>query len=314
MNHFPRASIDQSSQGSVTQPTLRQPPPKRLMPKSAETTWTPPQRLSSFFEYLERVETDAAIQAATRADAATQAAATPSDERRAAASPPPETTLHHMPAPRAPLGAAVGWDSPGAPTAIPANTGGAAASPESDLRGVTDGSPDSDEFVLSRTALEHRPAAVTPPADGTKSSCGGPMARAELAALTVYAGVKTKMGAMKSELQSLRVANSQLLGELRTAEQGIALAVATAADTAEEKLAQGHAQAEASIARHLSFIDQLLADKQELSRQCEALTAQLKATEESCYLLLCFLPPATCYLHLAPVPTDAYRCALRTAL
>lgn len=62
--------------------------------------------------------------------------------------------------------------------------------------------------------------------------------------------------------QSLRVGIAQLQAELRLAEESASQALSDASQAAEVKLAQGKQQAEASIARHLSFIDRLLADKQ----------------------------------------------------
>ncbi|KAL1525669.1 hypothetical protein AB1Y20_020519 [Prymnesium parvum] len=135
-----------------------------------------------------------------------------------------------------------------------------------------------DSYVLSRTALAHSPGILTP-SPAKNVACFAAERAAEMAG-TVYAGVKMKMGAMKSELQALRVGNAQLRQELRLAEDNASCVIAEAAVAADTKVAQEKEQAEASIARHLSFIDRLLADKQELSKQCEGLTAQLRALED----------------------------------
>ena len=49
---------------------------------------------------------------------------------------------------------------------------------------------------------------------------------------------------------------------------------------AASQAAAAKAAADEAVGRHLAFIDRLLADKAELSRQCENLAAQLKAQEE----------------------------------
>ena len=53
-----------------------------------------------------------------------------------------------------------------------------------------------------------------------------------------------------------------------------------AARQAEATLVASKAEAELAISRHLAFIDQLLADKAELGRQCEGLGAQVRAVED----------------------------------
>jgi 5-azacytidine-induced protein 1 len=48
----------------------------------------------------------------------------------------------------------------------------------------------------------------------------------------------------------------------------------------EERLEAAKAASEETISRHLEFIDRLLADKAELSKQCESLTSQMRSLEE----------------------------------
>jgi len=66
------------------------------------------------------------------------------------------------------------------------------------------------------------------------------------------------------------VANESDLSAARAAADSQAQAAAAAAKSSSDE----------TVARHLLFIDRLLADKAELSRQCEGLAAQLRGLEE----------------------------------
>ena len=105
-------------------------------------------------------------------------------------------------------------------------------------------------------------------------------ARATELASTVYSGVKQKMGAMKAELTSLRESSSALREQMLAKEEECAHAIEAANLESDAKLLEIKEASELTISRHLSFIDRLLADKQELSKQCEALTAQMRSLEE----------------------------------
>ena len=115
---------------------------------------------------------------------------------------------------------------------------------------------------------------ITPP-NGTKQA-----QRATELANTVYAGVKQKMSAMRTELQSLREGSAVLQAQLVAAEEQHQAASREMAAQAEAKLATQAEASELTIQRHLSFIDRLLSDKAELAKQCEALGGQLKALED----------------------------------
>ena len=106
--------------------------------------------------------------------------------------------------------------------------------------------------------------------------------RATELANTVFAGVKHKMSAMKSEMGELREETASLRTQLCERERQAEEAKEKLRAEAEERLAETKEASELSIARHLGFIDRLLADKQELSKQCEALGAQMKALEDKC--------------------------------
>ena len=115
---------------------------------------------------------------------------------------------------------------------------------------------------------------ITPP-NGTKQA-----QRATELANTVYAGVKQKMSAMRTELQSLREGSAVLQAQLVAAEEQHQAASREVAAQAEAKLAAQAEASELTIQRHLAFIDRLLSDKAELAKQCEALGGQLKALED----------------------------------
>ena len=60
----------------------------------------------------------------------------------------------------------------------------------------------------------------------------------------------------------------------------VAAAQAAAQEGARLQTAAAKANSDEAVGRHISFIDRLLEDKAELNRQCEKLTAQLRAMEE----------------------------------
>ena len=100
--------------------------------------------------------------------------------------------------------------------------------------------------------------------------------RATELANTVYAGVRHKMAAMKSEMTTLRDESACLRRRLEEAEKEALEAQRKASDECEAKLSAASEAAEVSIQRHLSFIDRLLADKADLSKQCDTLRQQVK--------------------------------------
>ena len=126
---------------------------------------------------------------------------------------------------------------------------------------------------------------ATGAADSALSASAGGSRQARRAtelANTVFAGVKHKMSAMKSEMGELREETASLRTQLCERERQAEEAKEKLRAEAEERLAETKEASELSIARHLGFIDRLLADKQELSKQCEALGAQMKALEDKC--------------------------------
>jgi len=104
--------------------------------------------------------------------------------------------------------------------------------------------------------------------------------RASDAASTVYAGVKDKMAAMKAELLSLRDEKTTLKAQVQLAEEALGLEKERAQAELHEKLSEAKTESELSAKRHLGFIDRLLADKEELSRKCEALGGQMRTLED----------------------------------
>lgn len=63
-------------------------------------------------------------------------------------------------------------------------------------------------------------------------------------------------------------------------ESDLSAARAAADSQAQAAAAAAKSSGDETVARHLLFIDRLLADKAELSRQCEGLAAQLRGLEE----------------------------------
>ena len=117
---------------------------------------------------------------------------------------------------------------------------------------------------------------VTPPgAGGSKQA-----QRATELANTVYAGVKHKMSAMKNELVSLREDSAKLRQQLEAKEVEVAKAKEEGEKEVEERIQSAKDASELTIKRHLEFIDRLLADKQDLAKQCEVLTVQMRSLEE----------------------------------
>lgn len=106
------------------------------------------------------------------------------------------------------------------------------------------------------------------------------MQRASELANTVYAGVKRKMSLMKEELTSLRETSALLKAQLEQKEVDGQTACERMHAEHEERLEAAKAASEETISRHLEFIDRLLADKAELSKQCESLTSQMRSLEE----------------------------------
>ena len=132
-------------------------------------------------------------------------------------------------------------------------------------------SPSPSDPATADTSLR------TPPVGGGDGK--GAAGRAAALANTVYAGVKQKMGAMKSELQTLRDGNSKLQEELRRAEAGAAQAAEAAEAAGSRAVEAAKAESEEALGRHLEFIDRLLADKTSLSERCERLAEQVTAVE-----------------------------------
>ncbi|KAG8469848.1 hypothetical protein KFE25_006303 [Diacronema lutheri] len=116
---------------------------------------------------------------------------------------------------------------------------------------------------------------------GTPTACepayGG--AHGGTTASELYSGVKAKMASLKQQLADESTRAAQLELELAAARAESARRVAEAEGAAASRVEAAKGEHELAIARHLGFIDRLLADKTELARQVEALNAQSSALE-----------------------------------
>ncbi|KAJ9534350.1 hypothetical protein QJQ45_016047, partial [Haematococcus lacustris] len=98
-------------------------------------------------------------------------------------------------------------------------------------------------------------------------------------AASVYDGVKSKIRQLQQDVKDREAALAMLHKELDAAHQRASLLLADAENRGAEALAQARHEHEAALARHLSFMDRLLADKDDLNRKCAAMAESLKASE-----------------------------------
>ena len=97
----------------------------------------------------------------------------------------------------------------------------------------------------------------------------------------VYGDVKSKLVAMTVELEDKSRTLSALKKALDRSRQDCKSITKAAEERERAALKALREDYETAIARHLSFIDRLLSDKETLSGKCDQLTAQLKELESS---------------------------------
>ena len=78
----------------------------------------------------------------------------------------------------------------------------------------------------------------------------------------------------------LREDSAALRENLGLKDQELVLERERAQAELEVKLCEAKETSELTHKRHVEFIDRLLADKQELTKQCESLTSQMRSLEE----------------------------------
>jgi hypothetical protein len=96
---------------------------------------------------------------------------------------------------------------------------------------------------------------------------------------TVYDGMKARLTGLTMEVEDKSRTLSTLKRLLREARQAHRDAEEEHQTQTNEKVAKVRGEYEATIARHLSFVDRLLADKQSLSDKCDALAEEMKRVE-----------------------------------
>jgi hypothetical protein len=102
---------------------------------------------------------------------------------------------------------------------------------------------------------------------------GGPMSKA-------YNDMKLKLTGLTMEVEDKTKTLKMLKKILREARQSHRDAEEELASREAKKLKQVRSEYESTIARHLGFIDRLLADKQSLSDKCDALAEEMKRIEK----------------------------------
>jgi 5-azacytidine-induced protein 1 len=95
----------------------------------------------------------------------------------------------------------------------------------------------------------------------------------------VYSSMKTRMAGLTMEVEDKSKTLSMLKKLLREARAAHRTSEEETASKEAEKLKKVRSEYESTIARHLGFIDRLLADKQSLSDKCDALADEMKRVE-----------------------------------
>ena len=108
--------------------------------------------------------------------------------------------------------------------------------------------------------------------DGGGHGGPGPMSK-------VYSNMKLKMTGLTMEVEDKSKTLKMLKNLLRDARQAHRDSEEAMASKEANKLKQVRSEYESTIARHLGFIDRLLADKQSLSDKCDALADEMKRLE-----------------------------------
>jgi hypothetical protein len=99
-------------------------------------------------------------------------------------------------------------------------------------------------------------------------------------AASVYDGVKSKMRDLRAQLAHKEQRVAQLQEQLEAAAAQAESAAAAAAAHELQVVSEVRVEAERQQARHLAFIDRLLADKDALTQKCSALASDIAAVEE----------------------------------
>ncbi|KAJ3145537.1 Centrosomal protein of 131 kDa [Geranomyces variabilis] len=98
--------------------------------------------------------------------------------------------------------------------------------------------------------------------------------------IAVFDGVKAKIMGQQMEIDEKARTLGVLKGELRRAKENLREQALEFKKELKSKLALQRKEYETIIKRHLTFIDKLLAEKEELTKKCEALTGEVKALEK----------------------------------
>jgi 5-azacytidine-induced protein 1 len=99
-------------------------------------------------------------------------------------------------------------------------------------------------------------------------------------AASVYDGVKSKMRDLRAQLAHKEQLVAQLHHQLEAAAAQAESAAAAATAHEVEVVSEVRVEAERQQARHLAFIDRLLADKDALTQKCSALAYDMASVEE----------------------------------
>ncbi|KAJ3178994.1 Centrosomal protein of 131 kDa [Geranomyces variabilis] len=98
--------------------------------------------------------------------------------------------------------------------------------------------------------------------------------------IAVFDGVKAKIMGQQMEIDEKARTLGVLKGELRRVKESLREQALEFKKDLKSKLALQRKEYETIIKRHLTFIDKLLAEKEELTKKCEALTGEVKALEK----------------------------------
>lgn len=97
---------------------------------------------------------------------------------------------------------------------------------------------------------------------------------------SVYDGVKAKLKRLQEDVKSRDATISALHSELESIQDRHRSSLYEAEGRHREALSMLRAEHEAGLARHLAFIDRLMADKDELARKCNSLADLVRSSEE----------------------------------
>ncbi|KAJ3158667.1 Centrosomal protein of 131 kDa [Geranomyces michiganensis] len=117
----------------------------------------------------------------------------------------------------------------------------------------------------------HAAATTTTAGDAKTGSSAG---------IAVFDGVKAKIMGQQMEIDEKARTLGVLKSELKRVKESLREQAVEFKKELKSKLALQRKEYETIIKRHLTFIDKLLAEKEELTKKCEALTGEVKALEK----------------------------------